>query len=279
MFRHLCGTEAYPNVVIVTTFWDSVTDEIGTRREEQLRSTAFKDLVEGGAHFMRHDRTLKSALEVVRQILTFTPRDPRIVEEIQKEEKSLEETEAGPVRREEIDHFTTQHKQELEFVQAEMATVHAHNAAMRQELQEERERLQRELARWEAERSELKEGLGRLAEEAEVARREHAEWRGEQERRMEAQRQEHETLLQLSGFLATSRDVRLVDSVLWAQCIDRSGQFRTSSLALDAYLGNVDGHFAWGSSRGFSQSAMNVRLNGSVLSAELNSKRGTWQDA
>jgi len=95
MFRHLCGTEAYPNVVIVTTFWDSVTDEIGTRREEQLRSTAFKDLVEGGAHFMRHDRTLKSALEVVRQILTFTQRDPRIVEEIQKEGKSLEETEAG----------------------------------------------------------------------------------------------------------------------------------------------------------------------------------------
>ena len=38
MFQKLCGTETYKNVVVLTTFWDQVGEEIGAKREEQLLS-------------------------------------------------------------------------------------------------------------------------------------------------------------------------------------------------------------------------------------------------
>jgi chromosome segregation ATPase len=159
MFRHLCGTDAYPNVVVLTTFWDSVSNVVGTNREEELRTTAFRDLLQGGAQFMRHDRTLESALKMVGRILTFTPRDIRIVEEIRKEGKALEETEAGSVRREEVERLVAKHKQEVKELKAQMAAVRGHNEAMRREMKEEKRKLQQQLARWETERAELKKGL------------------------------------------------------------------------------------------------------------------------
>jgi hypothetical protein len=57
--------------VILTMFWDQVaTEEEGVEREEQLESNFFKDLVQGGALFMRHDCTLESAHQVLGHILT-----------------------------------------------------------------------------------------------------------------------------------------------------------------------------------------------------------------
>ncbi|KAJ4480289.1 hypothetical protein J3R30DRAFT_3288131, partial [Lentinula aciculospora] len=70
MFRNLCGTNAYMNIVVLTTFWDRVSMEEGLMREEQLKSTFFGDIVTGGARFMRHDRSSQlSALQVIAHIL------------------------------------------------------------------------------------------------------------------------------------------------------------------------------------------------------------------
>ncbi|KAH8702821.1 P-loop containing nucleoside triphosphate hydrolase protein, partial [Phaeosphaeriaceae sp. PMI808] len=38
MFRRLCGFEALKNVLLVTTFWDTVSDAEGRRRERELSS-------------------------------------------------------------------------------------------------------------------------------------------------------------------------------------------------------------------------------------------------
>jgi hypothetical protein len=38
MFRKLCGFEALKNVLLVTTFWDKVSDIEGRRREQELSS-------------------------------------------------------------------------------------------------------------------------------------------------------------------------------------------------------------------------------------------------
>ncbi|KAK1091077.1 hypothetical protein LTR48_007028, partial [Friedmanniomyces endolithicus] len=37
MFRKLCGTDFYPNVILATSFWGSVDADIGRRREVELR--------------------------------------------------------------------------------------------------------------------------------------------------------------------------------------------------------------------------------------------------
>ncbi|KAF7353274.1 hypothetical protein MSAN_01515300 [Mycena sanguinolenta] len=71
MFKELCGAETFKNVVVLTTFWDSVSEAQGQKREDELTkgSKFFKDLIAGGAHLMRHDRrTLGNTLQVLRQI-------------------------------------------------------------------------------------------------------------------------------------------------------------------------------------------------------------------
>ncbi|KAF5344097.1 hypothetical protein D9758_008875 [Tetrapyrgos nigripes] len=83
LFKSLCGRDNFKNVVALTTFWDRVDDETGRRREAELKAKFMKDLVEGGAHFMRHDRSMEGDRKVLKHILTlastnhsYSRRDP-----------------------------------------------------------------------------------------------------------------------------------------------------------------------------------------------------------
>lgn len=53
-------------------------------------------------------------------------------------------------------------------------------------------------------------------------------------------------------------------------------QWVPASFPLDQVIGNLNGKFVWGFKR-FSQSAQNITLNGTVLSAELKAEDGTWK--
>ncbi|KAK8080228.1 hypothetical protein PG997_008046 [Apiospora hydei] len=71
------------------------------------------------------------------------------------------------------------------------------------------------------------------------------------------------------------------DYDLIADCRTISGQQRLSSISLNRYLTNMDGHFRWsGEEHGnFGASARNVRLveDGRFLEAELRTMDGTWR--
>ncbi|KAJ7780608.1 P-loop containing nucleoside triphosphate hydrolase protein [Mycena maculata] len=160
MFKKLCGEEPFKNVVVVTTFWDRVASEQeGSKREEELKSKFFRDLVGGGARFMRHDRTAESAQKVLGHIFTLVPTNVQIQEEIRVQGKSLEDTAAGSMRREEVEEIMARHKQEVADLKAEMATIRRNDEEARRELEAERDKLQQELARWQSEISVLKKGL------------------------------------------------------------------------------------------------------------------------
>ncbi|CAA7267406.1 unnamed protein product [Cyclocybe aegerita] len=160
MFRNLCGTEAYKNVVVLTTFWDQLpSEEEGVKREGQLKTRFFKDLVDGGACFMRHDRTIESARKVLGHIFPLPPAVAQIQTEIREEGKTLEDTSAGSVHREEVERIIANHKKEVGDLKAEMDALKEGNTAARRELEQERAKLQADLARWEKERSELQQGL------------------------------------------------------------------------------------------------------------------------
>ncbi|KAJ3508731.1 hypothetical protein NLJ89_g5594 [Agrocybe chaxingu] len=141
MFRNLC-------------------EEEGIKREGQLKTRFFKDLVDGGACFMQHDRTIESAREVLGHILPLPPAVAQIQTEIREEGKTLEDTSAGSVHREEVDRIIANHKKEVADLKAEMDSLKESNTAARRELEQERAKLQADLARWENERSELQKGLG-----------------------------------------------------------------------------------------------------------------------
>ena len=169
MFRELCGPAAYKNVVVLTTYWEQVpTHEVGVMREEQLKSKFFAKLVEGGAQFMRHDRTVESTRKVLRHILPMPPTITQIQTEIREEGLSLTETGAGSVRSKEVEEALAEYKKEIADLTTEMKTVKESNKALRQELEKELAEVQNSLAAREQEQAELKKGLD---EERELRKR------------------------------------------------------------------------------------------------------------
>lgn len=84
MFQGLCGEETYPNVLLVTGMWDTVTPEVGNARDQELatKDIFFKPVLEKGARMMRHNNTRESALEIIRNIVDKSPVVLRIQREL-----------------------------------------------------------------------------------------------------------------------------------------------------------------------------------------------------
>lgn len=74
MIKTLCGASTYKNVVILTTLWDTVSLRQGELQETQVRLNILQWLIQDGATFMRHDRTLSSAQRVLDYIFTLVPK-------------------------------------------------------------------------------------------------------------------------------------------------------------------------------------------------------------
>ncbi len=160
MFEKLCGTNTLKNVIVLTTFWDQVGLEIGEDRERQMQSKFFKGVVDGGARFMRHDRTAASAHAVLSYVLAeLAPVVTQIQIEMGVEGRALVDTSAGMVQQEEIERVIAKHREEVSSLKAEIDTVKESNAAARRELEEEKAELQRQLGIWEKEKAELKSGF------------------------------------------------------------------------------------------------------------------------
>lgn len=238
MFQKLCGTETYKNVVVLTTFWDQVGDEVGGKREEQLQSKFFKSVVDGGAHFMRHDRTLDSAGAVLSYVFAeLAPVTTRIQIEMGKEGKTLVDTAAGSVQQEEIERVIAQHKQEVSSLMAEMETIKESNTAARRELEEERAKLQEQLTRWETERVALKAGLDKESSarqklEADIAaeRADRDKWRQEQERKFEVQGKANSDAILDKAEEKRRQEERVREEVARAVHAERHKSFRKKAM-------------------------------------------------
>ena len=93
MFHKVCGPDSLQKVVIVTTMWDKVTPEEGSRREDELRSknNLFKPWLDGKAIMMRHERTTETANKIISYLLAKGTTSTRIAHELVKEKKKLQQ--------------------------------------------------------------------------------------------------------------------------------------------------------------------------------------------
>jgi len=140
MFHKLCGSDAFTNVVIATTRWDGVTEEIGTAREQELRekSALFQPALDGGAHLLRHDRGLKSAQNIVRHFLHLPPKALSIQTEMVDGGKLLSETEAGSeLQRDIILQLEKQKEKLAEVIQEQTEAAEEHDEELNAEVEEE----------------------------------------------------------------------------------------------------------------------------------------------
>lgn len=163
MFQELCGEETYPNVLLVTTMWDTVTPEVGNSRDQELatKDIFFKPVLEKGARMMRHDNTRESALEIIRNLVD----KPPVALRIQKELGSgvdIMQTSVFKQMNELMSELVTQGQKKLDTLMGELAE------AERDGDEETQEELQEEVQAAKAELQEAQDKTSRLANEYQV---------------------------------------------------------------------------------------------------------------
>ncbi|KAG1740785.1 P-loop containing nucleoside triphosphate hydrolase protein [Suillus paluster] len=116
MFRRLCGENAEKNVILVTTKWGVVFPDVGERREQQLKSSFWKEMVAHGSKAARFDGSKKSAWDVINHILAHnTAVDAvRIQEELVDLGRMLPETDAGNTLRAALKEMADTHRRAVE---------------------------------------------------------------------------------------------------------------------------------------------------------------------
>ena len=170
MLRKLCGSDSLKNVVIVTTMWGSVAQEVGIRREEELKSknSLFKPLLDAGAQIARHDDSVASAHVILNDLLLNDPQMLLIQKEL-REGKSLVETAAGGELTADLNVLMEKHRKEMLNIREEMAAaIKAKDMESKKELEAEREHLEAEVKRWKADKRKLEAGLNSMRAEMEA---------------------------------------------------------------------------------------------------------------
>jgi hypothetical protein len=95
MFRRLCGDDALRRVILTTTCWDEVSEEVGLEREHQLKSKIWKVMVEKGSEVARfHPATYESAWDLIDRFNTSTSTPLKIQKELVDEGMKLDKTAA-----------------------------------------------------------------------------------------------------------------------------------------------------------------------------------------
>ena len=61
MFRQLCGDKAFERVVLGTTNWEKVDENVGRMREQQLAKNFWNTMITLGSKSLRFDQTKRTA--------------------------------------------------------------------------------------------------------------------------------------------------------------------------------------------------------------------------
>ncbi|KAH6910926.1 hypothetical protein BKA70DRAFT_1099657, partial [Coprinopsis sp. MPI-PUGE-AT-0042] len=188
LFKKLCGTESMKNVVVVTSFWDQLSDQSdGIQREHDLitQDGLLKELHLGGAKFVRsghfmpgeqpHDAAFLTPKEIVDYLLSLDP----VYVEMQKEMangKAIADTAAGSSLLEEFERLKRETRASLETMSREVESIRSAddvNRSHREELKREVERTQARLNGWEKDGEEMRMKLSRWEEyRAQIATKE-----------------------------------------------------------------------------------------------------------
>lgn len=202
--------------MILTTLWDTISQSQGEVREGQLKSNFLQPLVQEGAKFMRHNRTLDSAQRVLDHIVTLVPTTVRIAEEIRAEGKSLEEIASGSMHLGEVNLLIIKHREEIARFQAEMDAAKRLNDKLRRDLVVDKAEIDRGVAKWKENKATLTRGV-----ETETKARQNLEKAVEEDRKLRAKLEQGMIAMETER-KARQKSERAVEkqhssSVKWAQ--------------------------------------------------------------
>ncbi|KAF9489931.1 hypothetical protein BDN71DRAFT_1455374 [Pleurotus eryngii] len=96
MFAQLCGTGAADRVILVTTMWGRVKQDVGAKREDELKSKFWKDMIDKKAKVARFEASFGSAWAIIGRVYEPLEREAVLLqEELADLQKKLSETGAG----------------------------------------------------------------------------------------------------------------------------------------------------------------------------------------
>ena len=100
MFEELCGSDGLANVILTTTFWSQVIPDVGSRREEELKSEFWAEMIGHGCRVARFDPwSYETAWKIIDIFNVAAPRRHalKVQIEIVDEKKNLSKTSAFAV--------------------------------------------------------------------------------------------------------------------------------------------------------------------------------------
>jgi hypothetical protein len=97
MFKALCGSGQFTNVILVTTMWEMVGQDLGTAREKELMDTEefWGLMLKNGSRVERHNNTQESAKMIVEKFVEKKKVELDIQNEMVREQRDLHDTAAG----------------------------------------------------------------------------------------------------------------------------------------------------------------------------------------
>jgi len=123
-FEKLCGNDAMARLVLVTTMWDEMEDEVGDERLKELKSTYWKGMISCGSETFKYLNNPRSAKELLRRIADKSSeqrRVPVLQREISKWKKELRKTEAGQVLHSRLEQLADQQFRALRRLHADQS--------------------------------------------------------------------------------------------------------------------------------------------------------------
>jgi len=111
LFRSLCGKDAMPNIIIVTTMWSKVTEEEGIEWQTVLKNEVWNDMLDQGCSVERFANTRESAWHVIDSLSGNDRANVLVSSEIVDHHLRLNETQAGGVLSKELERLIKAQKE------------------------------------------------------------------------------------------------------------------------------------------------------------------------
>ena len=160
IFKKICGQLALKNVLLVTTRWNEVDEAVGASREKQLREDFWAYMLSNGSTMTRFHGTKDSAMVIVSELMSKQTIVLELQRELVDEGKTLQETAAGGFINENISELKAQYEQEVRdldelrrqlqesdrTMKRKIQQDWAHEQQMLRTVQEDQERLRRDIA-------------------------------------------------------------------------------------------------------------------------------------
>ncbi|KZP32042.1 hypothetical protein FIBSPDRAFT_813055 [Athelia psychrophila] len=153
MFASMCGHEAMPHVILGTTMWSETKAETGARRETELKTTFWADMIAQGCTVQRFLDSYDSAWEIVGELPTA---DENIIlsHEIYDDKKNLNETAAGVKLTEELNKLIADQKTAARRMEEQVKSQH--NPVLVAELQRRQDEIEAKIGGVAAQLQQLK---------------------------------------------------------------------------------------------------------------------------